>query len=208
MKIPLISKIPVQSIAWSVLAGVIAGLLVLGGQYCFHDMEKREQQQETKRYVDELERIVSQNPIRVVGVQAPDEMPGVQPTTKVVENTRETIRIPIWVSVDWAPGGMIEAYLTTEVIENAREEMRFDSLRFALDRLSVHLDARTGLIHENDRYVFNAIMLDTRKDVSRLDGIRAVMAESQEGKYAVGIAEPLASIFFKRLRDSVDWLRD
>ena len=98
MKIPLISKIPVHSIAWSVLAGVIAGLLLVGGQYFLRDVERREQKLETKRYVDELERIVSRNPIRVVGLQAPDEMPEVRPTTKVVDNTRETVRTPIWVN--------------------------------------------------------------------------------------------------------------
>lgn len=202
------SKIPVSTILWSVVAGLIAGLLLFGGQCYFRDMEKREQQQETRRYVNELERIVSRSPIRVSGGQAPDEMTGVQRTTEVVENAREVIRTPIWVSNEWAPDGTIEAYLTTEFIENAREEMRFGSLRFALERLSVHLDARTGLMSENDRYVFNAIILDTRNDVSTLDGFRARTAENQEGKYAVGMAEPLASIFFKRLRDSVDWLRD
>ena len=202
------SKIPVQTIAWSVFAGVIAGLLLFAGQACFREMEKRGQQQETKRYVDELERIVSRNPIRVFGVQAPDEMPGVQPTTKVVENTRETIRTPIWVSVNWAPGGMIEGYLTTEVIENVREEMRFASLRFMLDRLSVHLGTRTGLIYEDDRYAFDLIILEMQEEVLKLDGIRAMVAESPDGKYAAGMAEPLASIFFERLRASVDWLRD
>ena len=129
MKIPLISKIPVHSIAWSVLAGVIAGLLLVGGQYFLRDVERREQQLETKRYVDELERIVSWNPIRVVGLQAPDEMPEVRPTTKVVDNTGETVRTPIWVTNQWAPDGTIEAYLTTEVNESAREYIRFDSLR-------------------------------------------------------------------------------
>ena len=208
MKIPLISKIPVHSIAWSVLAGVIAGLLLVGGQYFLRDVERREQKLETKRYVDELERIVSRNPIRVVGLQAPDEMPEVRPTTKVVDNTGETVRTPIWVTNQWAPDGTIEAYLTTEVNESAREDIRFDSLIFALDRLTVHLGARTGFMSENDRYTFNTIILDTRNDISRLDGFRAAMAESHEEKYAVGMAEPLAYIFFKRLRDSVDWLRD
>ena len=68
------SKIPVSTIFWSVVAGLIAGLLLFGGQCYFRDMKKREQQQETKRYVNELERIVSQNPIRVSGDQAPDEI--------------------------------------------------------------------------------------------------------------------------------------
>ena len=203
-----ISKIPVWSIFWSVVAGLIAGLFLFGGQCYFREMDKREQQQETKRYVNELERIVSRNPIRISGDQAPDEITVVQPTTEVVENDLEVTRTPIWVSIRWAPDGMVEAYLTTELIEDVREEMRFGSLRFALDRLSVHLDARTGLMSENDRYAFNSIILDTRNNVSTLEGLRARIAEDSEGKFAVGIAEPLASIFFERLRGSVDWLRD
>ena len=208
MKMPWIAKIPVQTIAWSVLAGVIAGLLLFGGQHCLREMEKRAQQRETKRYVDQLERKVSRNPIRVFSTQASDELPTVRPMTNLVENTREAMPIPFWVSVDWVPNGELEGYLTTEVIEHAREEGRFGSIRFALDRLSVHLDARTGLISENDRYVLNTIMLDMRDTVSRHDRIRASIAEHQEGKYAVGIAEPLASHFFNRLRESLDWLRD
>ena len=203
-----ISKIPVWNILWSVVAGLIAGLLLFGGQCYFREMDKREQQQETKRYVNELERIVSRNPIRISGDQAPDAIAVVQPTTEVVENEQEVIRTPIWIHNEWAPDGEIEAYLTTAFIENAREEMRFGSLRFALDRLSVHLDARTGLMSENDRYAFNSIILDTRNDVSTLEGLRARIAEDRERKFVVGIAEPLASIFFKRLRGSVDWLRD
>ena len=203
-----ISKIPVWSIFWSVVAGLIAGLFLFGGQCFFREMDKREQQQETKRYVNELERIVSRNPLRISVDQAPDEITVVKPTTEVVDNDLEVTRTPIWVSIRWAPDGMVEAYLTTEPIEDVREEMRFGSLRFALDRLSVHLDARTGLISENDRYAFNSIILDTRNNVSTLEGLRARIAEDSEGKFAVGIAEPLASIFFERLRGSVDWLRD
>ncbi len=203
-----ISKIPVWNILWSVVAGLIAGLLLFGGQCYFREMEKREQQQETKRYVNELERIVSRNPIRVSGDQAPDSIAVVQPTTEVIENDQKVIRTPIWVSNEWAPDGMIEAYLTTESIEDVREEMRFGSLRLVLDRLSVHLDARTGLMSENDRYAFNSIIFRTRNDVSTLEGLRARIAEDREGKFVVGMAEPLASIFFKRLRSSVDWLRD
>ena len=148
---------------------------------------------------------MSRNPIQVFGAQQNDETPGVQPSTKVLLNEPE----PFWLSVTWAPGGEIEGYFTTDFIENAREEGRFGSIMFALDRLSVHLDARFGtrLISENDRYVFNSTMLEVRQDVTRFVGFRASM-ESEDESYLVGIAEPLASLFFERLRDSVDWLRE
>ena len=193
---------------WPILAGVISGLLVVGGQACFREVDKGRQQEETKRYVDRLEQIVSRNPIRVHPVQVPDDIPGVQPTTKVVEDTQETTRPPIFVYVNWAPGGEIEGYLTTELIENAREEGRLASLRRMLDRLSIHVGARTALISEDDRFALDLIILDMQEEVSKLEGVRAFVAKGTEDHHAVGLAEPLASIFFDRLRDTIDWLQD
>ena len=166
---------------------------MIGGQCTVRAIEKHDQQQETRLLIDELEQSLSRNPIIVFGEHTPDETQG-----------------PLFIKLagDQTLDEEQEFYLSTAVIKNGRETAKLDSLAIALDSLSVHMDTRTALVSSEDRYAINAIILKTRTNVSTLNGLRRLIADGQEGTYAVGLAEPQTAKFFTRLRDSVDWLRD
>lgn len=178
----------------SVVTGVVAGLLVVGAQYLYRVVEKHGQEQQTRRYVDDLEQIVSQNPVRITIDGVPDAPTGSCASDDMVFLT--------------SGGHTDKLCLTTDSVRDARELVRLANLEFALDRLSLHLDNRAVLISQSDRFIFNAIIFDTRASISRYQHIRERRSEKHEGKRLVGLAEPLGIRFFTQLRDSIDWLRE
>lgn len=178
----------------SVVTGVVAGFLVVGVQYLYRLSEKHGQEQQTRRYVDDLEQIVSQDPLRITIDGVPDVPTDSCASDDVVFLT--------------SGGHTNKLCLTTDSVRDARELGRLANLKFALDRLSLHLDNRAVLISEGDIYIFNAIVFDTRASISRYQHIREGGSENHEGKRLVGLAGPLGTRFFTQLRDSIDWLRE
>ena len=90
---------------WSITTGVIASVLVIGGQCAIRAMDRLDQQQETRLLIDEVEQSLAINPITMSG-----------------ETTSNEDQEPIFLKL--AGEEEIEFYLTTEVIENGRETWR------------------------------------------------------------------------------------
>ena len=58
---------------WSITTGVIASVLVIGGQCAIRAMDRLDQQQETRLLIDEVEQSLAINPITMSGETTSNE---------------------------------------------------------------------------------------------------------------------------------------
>ncbi len=166
-----------------ILTGIIVALLVVGAQVADRVIERREQQNETRDYVLEMERLVNSDPVLVFD-------------SNYVGAGDETVPA-------------LGRRVAERVIRPFEEPIRLRRFIQALQSLELHLAARGSYISTEDSFTIQRLVLSYTDRARALEELRVRTREKDKRDTLTnmsGGAGLLSDRFFNALRTEVDWL--